>query len=759
MAEFSISEAALTGFRVVREHPRAVLVWAAFQLVFSLLMRALVASTAGPDLIALMANPTPPDQARASLMLGQLIRLAVVVLPFALVFLAILMGAMNRIVLRPAEDRFGYLRLGGDEVRQLCLIALASVVFLGIEVAAAIVAGLLIGVVGGGRASPSSLILALVLVYVAVILFAVRFSLASALTFDRRKVDLFGSWRLTRGRFWPLFGALVITIALAMVIGLLGFVITSALQLVATGGDVGAVFSKTRPNPMGGGLERAQPRGPCAERHRDGAGLARHADAGPGDLSDAQRSRLGRGAVTTIEGAAPSPAQSPAPISPRQVAAAVAGNALEFYDFTLYAFFAVQIGHTFFPNHTAYLSLLLSLATFGVGFVLRPVGALYLGRMSDRRGRRPAMLLSFALMGVSILGLSLTPGYATIGVAAPVLVVVWRLCQGFALGGEVGPTTAYLVEAAPRDKRALYGAWQAGSQNLANIVGGLVGAGLALAIGEGAMAVWGWRAAFLIGALVLPFGWVIRRGLPETLHQHAEAEAQHLSRSTLRSNLPILLMGFGLVAATTVPTYVFNFMTTFAMTTLHMSAGKSLLATVASGSCGLIGGLIGGVLADRVGRRPMMIWPRVASVIITWPAFWLMVRNHDLPTLLGATAVMTFVGALEHRRHPHRHHRVARAQPARAGDGRGLCARRGAVRRHDPGGARGPEAGDRRSTLAGLVHDGVHRGRRDLGLADAGKRAPEAQLRPASDAAISAILRARQGSPPSPMVQAADRPA
>lgn len=339
-------------------------------------------------------------------------------------------------------------------------------------------------------------------------------------------------------------------------------------------------------------------------------------------------------------------ALGPPSITPRQVAAAVAGNALEFYDFTLYAFFAVQIGHAFFPVKSPYISLMLSLATFGVGFVLRPVGAIYLGRLADRRGRRPAMLLSFAMMGVAILGLSLTPGYARIGLAAPALVLLWRLCQGFALGGEVGPTTAYLVEAAPRDKRAFYGAWQAGSQNLANIVAGLVGAGLALALGEATMAAWGWRAAFLVGAAVLPFGLIIRRNLPETLHEHAREEARHLGRTTLMASLPILLMGFGLVAATTVPTYVFNFMTTFAMTTLHMSAGKSLLATLASGACGLTGGLIGGVLADRLGRRPLMIWPRVASVVITWPAFWLMVRNHDLPTLLGATAVMTFVGAL-----------------------------------------------------------------------------------------------------------------
>ncbi|MGI9168805.1 MAG: MFS transporter, partial [Caulobacteraceae bacterium] len=156
---------------------------------------------------------------------------------------------------------------------------------------------------------------------------------------------------------------------------------------------------------------------------------------------------------------------APAPISRRQVAAAVIGNALEFYDFTVYAFFAREIGRTFFPGHSPFLSLILSLATFGAGFILRPIGSVVIGRYADRRGRKPAMLLSFALMGAAILALSITPSYAQIGVAAPILVLAWRMAQGFALGGEVGPTTAFLIEASPAARRGLYGAWQGASQN------------------------------------------------------------------------------------------------------------------------------------------------------------------------------------------------------------------------------------------------------------------------------------------------------
>ena len=321
------------------------------------------------------------------------------------------------------------------------------------------------------------------------------------------------------------------------------------------------------------------------------------------------------------------------------------GNALEFYDFTIYAFFAVQIGNNFFPHHTPFAKLMLSLATFGAGFVLRPLGALVIGRFADRRGRRPAMLFSFALMGTAIFGVALTPSYGMIGPLAPALVLFWRLCQGFALGGEVGPTTAYLVEASPPARRGFYGAWQGGSQNLANIAGGLVGVTLATIAGAASLEAWGWRVAFLLGAVVLPFGLLLRRSLPETLDRPETVELAP-GLHTLRDNARVLILGFGLVAAMTASTYVFNFMTTYAMTTLHMAAGISLAATLVSGSCGLAGGLIGGLLSDRIGRRALMIWPRVLFILLTWPAFYLMVRNHDAVTLLGATALMTFTSAL-----------------------------------------------------------------------------------------------------------------
>src|SRR5882724_217124 len=164
------------------------------------------------------------------------------------------------------------------------------------------------------------------------------------------------------------------------------------------------------------------------------------------------------------------------PVMPfRHVAAVTLGNALEFYDFTTYGFFAIYIGRTFFPSSTPGTSLLLSLATFGAGFLTRPVGAMVIGPLGDRIGRKPAMLFSFALMGLSMIGMALTPSYARIGVAAPILIVLFRLLQGFALGGEVGPTTAFLLEVAPPERRGFYTGFQSWTQDLSILISGLVG--------------------------------------------------------------------------------------------------------------------------------------------------------------------------------------------------------------------------------------------------------------------------------------------
>jgi MFS transporter, MHS family, citrate/tricarballylate:H+ symporter len=326
----------------------------------------------------------------------------------------------------------------------------------------------------------------------------------------------------------------------------------------------------------------------------------------------------------------------------RYIAAVVVGNALEFYDFLTYVFFAVYIGRTFFPSNSPTASLLASLGTFGVGFVTRPIGGIVIGRMGDRLGRKPAMILSFSLMGIAITGLALTPPHSKIGIAAPVLVILFRMVQGFALGGEVGPTTAFLLEAAPPERRGFYTAFQFWSQDLAVLAAGLVGFGLANALSEQQLQDFGWRIAFLVGAAIVPFGLMMRRRLPETFH----AAGGKQPPVALRPYLPIAVLGLILIASTTIGTYISTYMTTYAIATLHMRANVAFAATVVVGLAEIVFDLVSGALSDRIGRKPMMVIPGVLLLATILPAFYVISHYRTTAALLGATAVLATLAAL-----------------------------------------------------------------------------------------------------------------
>src|SRR6185295_5657654 len=321
----------------------------------------------------------------------------------------------------------------------------------------------------------------------------------------------------------------------------------------------------------------------------------------------------------------------------RHIAAVVIGNALEFYDFLTYSFFAVYIGRVFFPSNDPSASLLASLATFGAGFVMRPIGALVIGRMGDRRGRKPAMILSFWLMGVAITGLALTPSRAAIGAAAPVLAVSFRMLQGFALGGEVGPTTAFLLEAAPPGRRGFYTAFQSWTQDLSVLISGLVGFGLANTLTEQQLQDFGWRIAFLAGAVIVPFGLAMRRRLPETFHA---PDAGRRERIPLRPYLPIAVIGLLLLASSTIGSYILDYITTYAIATLHMPSNVAFAATVVVGLCGVLLDLAGGALSDRFGRKRTMLVPGVLLLVSILPAFYAISHYQTTAVLLGATAVL-----------------------------------------------------------------------------------------------------------------------
>jgi hypothetical protein len=242
MAEFSIQDAAFTGFRVVREHPRALAAWAAYALVLSVIFAAILIGTMGRELATLAAasGRSPPPTAE---MLAAFARLApgyFLLMVVGLVSNSILGAAMIRAVLRPAEERFGFLRLGADELRQLGLGVLTLLVFFGVYLACLVIAGLVDGVVAVAAKTVAAGAVLVVLVILAIglmVFLAVRLSLAPALTFERGRVDLFGSWGLTRGRFWPLFATYLLALALIVVVGLVSQLLILAASALVTGGN------------------------------------------------------------------------------------------------------------------------------------------------------------------------------------------------------------------------------------------------------------------------------------------------------------------------------------------------------------------------------------------------------------------------------------------------------------------------------------------------------------------------------------------
>lgn len=358
------------------------------------------------------------------------------------------------------------------------------------------------------------------------------------------------------------------------------------------------------------------------------------------------------GAAVAVGGA------TPAKIPARAVIAVVIGNWLEFYDFIVYTFFAVMIGHTFFPaelmakefskSEADFLSLLASLATFGAGFFTRPIGAAVIGAYADRAGRRAAMTVTILLMALGTAMVALTPGYAQIGMAAPVILVVARLIQGFSCGGEVGPATTYLLESAAPNQRAALTAWQGISQQFAGIMGTVFGLALAATLSKEDLYDWGWRVPFLIGILIGPVGLYIRRMLPETIEKHEthESGVAVLKHLFAHSTIPVVLTVLCIVGPT-VSTYVSNYMTTYAITTLKLPAETGMFATLCGYIVSLVGIPLGAWAADRIGYKVSVLVPRILFCAIVYQAYVMLTAPAmTIETLIGVSIVLNFILAL-----------------------------------------------------------------------------------------------------------------
>ena len=330
------------------------------------------------------------------------------------------------------------------------------------------------------------------------------------------------------------------------------------------------------------------------------------------------------------------------------VFAAVLGNGFEFFDFTVYATYLGMIGQAFFPSDNAFVSDLASAATFGVGFVARPLGGAIIGGYGDRAGRRPAMTLSIGLMAIGSAVIAVTPGYAAIGVWAPILLILARLLQGFAVGGEVGPATMFMLEAAPPGRRMFFASWQLASQNLGSLASGLIGLALALLLSKSSFNAWGWRAPFALGVMIAPVGVYIRSQLVETLespdHERRGGSAAIAAR-VLRENWTGLLLGVALVSGGTITQYFLINMTPYAIRTLHLPDSTAMLGTVTLGVTGGLVALAGGLLADRFGVRTIAIAPRLLLMLLLIPVMKLLVANPGAATLVAAIAVLSLLHA------------------------------------------------------------------------------------------------------------------
>ena len=322
------------------------------------------------------------------------------------------------------------------------------------------------------------------------------------------------------------------------------------------------------------------------------------------------------------------------------------GNFLEMYDFTVFGYYAAAIGRTFFPKSSEFASLMLSFATFGVGFLIRPLGALVLGAYIDRRGRRAGLILTFALMSVGTLSIACVPGYAAIGLAAPLLVVAGRLLQGFSAGAELGSVSVYLAEIATPGHKGFYTSWQNASQQLAVVGAALLGVGLSSSLTPAQMDAWGWRVPLLAGCVIIPFLFMMRRSLPET--GEFLARKHHVStRDVLRSlvaNWRVVALAAMLIAMSTSNFYLITVYTpTFGRTVLHLSEFDSLAVTLSTGVSNFLWLPVMGAFSDRVGRRPLLFGCTILVLLTAYPALSWLAGSPSFLRLLGVQLWLSFL--------------------------------------------------------------------------------------------------------------------
>ncbi|CAM5769184.1 MFS transporter [Bosea minatitlanensis] len=339
--------------------------------------------------------------------------------------------------------------------------------------------------------------------------------------------------------------------------------------------------------------------------------------------------------------------QSGQPRSPamvrRAVISSVIGNGLEWYDFLVYGFFSTIIAQVFFPSSDPLVSALLTAATFAISFLVRPIGGVLLSTYADRFGRKPILTVMILIMGFSTVLIGLTPGYATIGVLAPILIILARILQGVSVGAEFASATAMLVEYAPPGRKMTYGSFQMCSQALALALSAFSGYALATLLTPEALQGWGWRIPFLLGALITPLGFYIRRFVDESPEYEREAgkgETRTPFRAVLAEHRNALLRCCGIMIPGTVSNYVwFIFLPGYVMRQLKLPFTSAMLSSLIGGVLLFVFVPLMGQLCDRWSAFRVWLIGMLSFALLSYPLLAYVVAEPSFERLLVAQAI------------------------------------------------------------------------------------------------------------------------
>jgi MHS family citrate/tricarballylate:H+ symporter-like MFS transporter len=325
------------------------------------------------------------------------------------------------------------------------------------------------------------------------------------------------------------------------------------------------------------------------------------------------------------------------------------GNFLEMYDFFVFGYYASAIGKAFFPTGSPFAQLMAAFMAFGAGFLMRPLGAIVLGAYIDHHGRRAGLLLTLGLMAIGTLSIALVPGYATLGALAPVIIGLGRLIQGFSAGVELGGVSVYLSEIATPGHKGFYVSWQSGSQQVAVIFVAILGVWLSTILSPEDMTDWGWRVPFLIGCLIIPLIFLLRRSMQETedfleRQRSGDHPTPEQILHALLQNWRIVIIGMMMVTMTTVSFYFITAYTpTFGKEVLKLTSNESLLVTLCVGLSNLLWLPVMGAVSDRVGRQPLLVLFTVLMLVSAYPVLSWLVAEPSFGRLLAVELWLSFL--------------------------------------------------------------------------------------------------------------------